>query len=640
MDRGKLFKEIALAGLMAVGIMLMQLILLESPWSRDPMFYMQKANWLDSVHEGGPVLALDHRSLRVGLIGMLVVMKSIFGYSEAMYYSVGLVAMGLLSSSTYALARLLLPRIPSVFAGVLVAANPLILARSSHPFPDLPAAALFTTGIGLLLWSGREAVPARVSGLMVLTAGATFGAAFAFRESIVLLAPVVLVAMWVIRIGRRDAVLLGMGAMAILVFELAAMQQWAGNALARLEVVLGRGSEGELAGAAIDKAAQTAEFQGTYTQSAVAFVRHLYRSSRWALVFLIAPIGAAVGWLVSRRTAWLVIGSWLLTIWSLHLLIGPMRTGAGGFVFRLLQIRYWYPVFPALAIGLVGVFYWGMLWLMSATRTGGGRVGSIAAATTAVAGAIIGVGLMSTAVQGPGMFVNGNDHMREFRAWVQEFGDEWTALKSPTLSRRIVAMYTVTSLGVPVWDGSVQRLVNDVGDSMIVLSVEERNPGFATVDGEEVPLTAPPHSWGLEFVSEAARLIVLDPSAGVNHADGLADWDLGSPNGLALENGQTSGPLQFEGSLDPDAYRRMKVSYRSSGTAPRVWCRVASGTGIESLEALAFGGGIDHGTGVLVRDYYCPPAGGEGTDVSAIVVANRGEEEIILESVLSIPASH
>lgn len=628
--------DAAVAAFVAGVVVMLHLVMFEPAWPNDPMQYLTLADWFDVESGQSALLDVSHRGLRLGLVGSLAVLRALFGVSEAAYYGLPLLSVGMLASATYALARFALARLPAAIAGIVVVANPMMLTKSSHPFPDVPAVALFTVGIVLVLLPERISISPMAAALCRLGAGLLFGAAYTFRESIVILAPVAIVSILVARVPWRQIGLLLAGSVAVFAAELAVLGAWAGDPFARIRVVLGRGSEDIALGQqGIKKAAQSARFQGNYSLSATAFVRHIEGGSRWMYAFLLAPLGVVLGYRMRRHAMWVVVGAWIAVVWIAYTLIGPMRTDAGGFVFRLLQLRYWYPVFPPLAIGLVGT----IVGTISTIASLGGASEKKRWVSNALTGSI-GVGLIAILIFAASgrsaLLANGSDELPEFREWVAAQGEGIEYLTGSMISRRIAELYISDYFGQPVWTGTVRDDLDTQEATMIVLTKHPKGNSVSMVGGGEMDLSALPLSWDVAHVASNGELVVLVSSDGESNASVVGSWHTTgkTPMGdVRLVSGQQPVRMVFDGEVSVGEPRRIRVEYVSEGTRPHLTCRVDEGDSVRVVPAFKVGNGIGLASGSRVLDYYCPSPNSETRRAMLLVLANRGGTPIDVASI-------
>lgn len=561
----------------------------ESPWPFDPMFYMDNAKFFTGDRVS---LATEHRSLRWGLMLPLGALQGVFGYSEAAYYGIPILATALLVVAVFLVGRRLMGPWSSVFAGLIAALNPIVLARASHPFPDVLATALFSLGIAAILWMGGGS--AKRDMLLGLAAGAAFGLGYAVREVVVVLAPVVVICLILVRARIASIAALVGAALGFLALEFVLMELWFGDPFTRLGVLVGRNTAtGPLSDAAREKIAQIDRFQGSLWLSLTAMWRR-WAAFGTAAILLAAPVGFVLGTLHAprgeARRRWLGVGAWLAAGWAVFVLLGLWRTTRNGFVFNLQQIRYWYLLVPPSAIGLVALVR--EAWRALPTDRPVRRAGRVL--TTLTLSALI-VLFVWDAAGGPFQIVSGRDHMLEFRGWVSGSNEDVSTIAGADRAVRIADMFDATTFGEPLWDGRLDRRGRGRSPGAFLLSIEDTTFHSATVDGSPVDLSAPPVEWDTLLVSANGALAIVGPDGG-NPGTNLI-LSPSSPGEEIL----TDEPQSWFFSLPTAEVGRLHLTFE--GDVPRAWC-VTDG---QSNPALRAGPGVDVGPDRREVAFYCPP---------------------------------
>jgi hypothetical protein len=505
----------AVAGFLALGYLAIQILLLEAPFRRDPFFYFDAADHpLDLVPE--------HKTTRLGLLLPVWLAQRFFGFSEAAFYALPFVIGVVLVVSTYILGRLLFGRTVGVTAAVLIVFNPLVLTRSSQIWPDLPATALFTAGIALLIWVARRIEAGggwtpRIHLLLVMV-GLIFGAAYLSKEVVVFLGPLVLFVWWQFGLPWRKLWWVAGASLVVLACEFAWNALAFGDPLARIDVLFGRlgTSKGNVV-----RQVTAREFQGTALKALTALPRLLLRETGGWL-FLVLAGSLAVAAIVDRSRRFLVVGLWLFGLWFLFSAIGWFEKPGGGRVLRLDKIRYWFPVLPALFVGGIAAI------IEFAKRLDRWR--SLVIAAPIVFSAIF-IGFTATATVGDdNYFINRDNGYREIRTWLATDAQQYDILWSDTNSLRLADMYSETSFGGDVWRGHLKSLAPTVtnrflpgrglGDEWLV-PVEEIPPGSLIMfdtDGwkfggaeQQIPdyLVSRLPGWSLLHVTRDGRIAML-----------------------------------------------------------------------------------------------------------------------------------
>jgi len=516
-----------LAGIFCVAVAF-QWWLRESPWPFDPMFYLNNAGFISGVEGGSQALAVEHRSLRLGVVLPIAVTQKLFGYSEITYYAYPLAIFGLLCTSTYAVARLVLNRVVSTCAAALICFLPFILNWSSHPFPDLASGVWFAVGMVAVLGPSAWGLPDRWRLGLAPVAGVTFGLAYMTKETILVLAPVAVLALYIGRASWAQAGLVVAGSVAVVGAELLLLERYTGDAFARLDVLVGRGFEDEKFSEAHQaKIEQTIAHQGTLLRSLGLFPSKLMRFPGLPFpilgVLLLAPLGAALAWWRTRNRIWWVIGAWAVVFWFFFGLMGRIPTESGRPILRLLNDRYWYPIFIPLVVGALGlvVFAYGAWPRQRPSR-----------ARTAVAvgfTVLFVVVVLPVATESRTRVNTYSGHYEEVRRFLQDEGGEYTTLHAVPHTALILRLYTADRFGGDRWDGTLQFTDTALfEDSLVALGAESRIAGAGAggstptsfnqaLDGDRsVSLNAPPLDWDVALLTENRRLIVFDPYGSVD----------------------------------------------------------------------------------------------------------------------------
>lgn len=589
-DRGDRINMNWLAIGVAVAVSVFALILMrETPWPYDPMFYMDNAEFFSGSR---PSLALEHRSLRWGLMLPLGLLHIVFGYTEISYYAIPVVAIALLSISVFLLSRRLMGPWWSATAAVLAAANPLVLSRSSHPFPDTLATALVTLGIAAIAWMDDE--DRSVNQWLAGAAGVLFGLSYAVREVVApVFVPVILALLLLLRIRVKHWLLIAGGGLSVLAIELALMQHWFDDPMARLRILLNRDDRTvEESASDLEKIRRINAFQGTLRLSATAIFR------KWGEVGLgFAPvlglIGLATAWGRSSvrrvRRLWLGLAAWLVIGWIAFVFFGLWRSSDAVPVLNLTQIRYWYLLVPPVAIGVIGLL-----------NAGSNFVGQRWKSVFAVGGAVVCLVMVLASWDRGKQVVAGNDHMGEFRSWVMEEDLGSAVIVARHRSMRIADMYDNTTMGGQLWDGKVAQLNTAEHPTALMISSEDARSGVFRLDGTEYSTSAPPVDWDLQFVSSDGMLVIL----AVEDLDALPDdpKPVSGPDfPVAPEPGKYALWRPAEPTGGPYRYR---VSF--SGETPLVRCGWENDTGgRSSAPALSVDESVlEHELRHV--DFYCP----------------------------------
>jgi len=615
---------LTVAAVVSVAVLI---LMRETPWPFDPMFYMDNAEFFTG---GRASLALEHRSLRWGLMLPLGVLHVIFGYSEAAYYGIPIAAIALLALSAFVLSRRLMGPWWSCAAAVLVVANPLILSRSSHPFPDTLATALVTLGIGGIAWLSQE--ERTLDYWLAGGAGILFGLAYAVREVVApVFAPIIVLLLILLRVKARYWFLIASGALLIFLMELGLMNAWFDDPLARLRILLYRDDRTvEESSSNLEKIQRINAFQGTLGLSATAMFR------KWGEVGLgVAPIVGLGGLIASSlrrdddraKRVWLSLIVWLVVGWLMFVAFGLWRSSDGVPVLNLTQVRYWYLLIPPVGIGVVGLLRTTGLAL---ARTAIGSHRQWPLVTAGVACGLLCLGMIAASWGNRLQVVAGWDHMSEFREWLVTNDHDRDVIAARHRTMRVADMYDNTTLGANLWNGRLARLHTADGSAALMISTEDARSDLFLLDGRQYDTSAPPVEWDLQFVSSDGMMAILS-------AEDLEDISeepkpvLGPDLPLRLEVGTYRTWRPAEPTGGPYRYR---VAF--SGGTPVARCGWESDDGRESAPALFVGDGV-MADDLRHLDVYCPARSGDtwlalaampasNTEVNQLVVVN---DEII-----------
>jgi len=517
--------DLAAAGV-AVGLFLgIQFALLLGPHPFDPAKYFSTA-----VHF--PHVGADLWTLRIGLVAPVVVAVKLIGANEAALYAVPLAGGLLLVTAVFGtMLALFRDRVLAAAAALVAALNTDFLLNSSFLFPDTLATATFATGFLFLVLGGLTARSSNVwvPRAAVLAAGFFFGWTYLIRDFSPILMPTVVAAALVLgypwrRIGllAAAAVLTGM-----LEFVYGALQY--GEPFVHLQKLLEHRDAAFTPSRAI-----TIENVQRETENPAGALLVLPRiilswDSGWFLL-LLAPIFVAALVLLRDRRLW-VLATWCIGFWVAMVGLALGELPSGRWIINTTNVRYWYPVFPALAMsGFAG------LWLL-VRRYAPTRRGLLAAqlAVLALAALILlpGVAEFKSCTSEK---VWRNDPMgrwHELRSWL---GTEEAAPYERILTDRISAreldpVFLSAPVGDRVWSGNVkfwprsgERLepTEAVGTTLIFLNRRRVTIGpdsAAKIDA----LTA---EWTPVFVSGDGALVLLAhrPASAEGTAGPLPWW--------------------------------------------------------------------------------------------------------------------
>lgn len=450
---------IALGAALAVATAVAALLGLRPPNPSDQLNYLDAARDFPTGTGDEPA----HQNMRIGLTLPIRLVMTVFGYSEASYHAVGILASVALVVAIYALGFHLFSRSVGLAAAVLMVGGTLVFDEIAVPMPDLPATALFCWALVLAVavrqrrrWVGGV----RRERLALVLVGVLLGWSYLTREYIVLawpLIPLVLVRWSGLRASARELVgrLIWVASPMALIWigETALNAAVYGDPLARLTASFGNS---EVLGTAEYAADYPGHTRWWYLTRLPA-VLYETPEGAWLLGALaLAVVGGAVGWFVPDRRLRFLLG-WMVLLFVPLALLGGVLDPAEP-TLRLIKARYWYPLLPAMFLAAVAV-----VWLV--TRAGVRRIQRLG---PSVAGTVAGVVVLALAAVPVGLawaprddtsaYRDGRTQLAELRAWLSEHGDEVPAIRVDARSKRVIAIYANEPFGAPVWRGRLLDL--------------------------------------------------------------------------------------------------------------------------------------------------------------------------------------
>lgn len=318
------------------------------PYPSDQLNYLNAGA---AFPHGFPRPGSMHQVTRFGLVVPVRLAVGVFGYSEAAYHVVPILGTLAVLAGTYALGTLLFsPAVGAAAGAVVVTATPMFQDAAAL-LPDVPATALFTIAAALAIavrrgrWAGRR--------WPLLLIGALLGWSYLIREYIVFALPLI-PALLVLRRDRTASLRrIGWAAAPMLLcagLELALCQALYGNPLTRVHAILTQQPSPFPAYPGQPRAVYLAQLPLTLDHDAGGF---------WLTALLaLALLGALAR---PRRLA--VPLAWCALIWIPLTLAGGLLS-PGHPTLRLSLVRYWFPLFPPLAVAGLGA-----LWLTAQALT-------------------------------------------------------------------------------------------------------------------------------------------------------------------------------------------------------------------------------------------------------------------------------
>jgi hypothetical protein len=508
----RLVHDWLLVGALVLVYAMLQSAFVHQPPLSDQIHYLFDAAMLPHISDP------PHQTLRIGLTIPVWFMIQLFDYSEAAYYAVPyLSAVGLIVA-TYWLGRLLDSRATGVIAGLMVFANPFVLNDTSQLLPDIPAAALFTGAITLLIWRWqRSEQPERLTRddrLVLIGVGLLLGWSYLVREFIVLWFPVVVLVALVLRLPQTWWRLVALGTAAAFAFELLWGQIFFGSPFARIVAALNQPASEPWRVAERTQLIGSGEIPDTHFEMLTAMPRNLVASDAgWILVALFAVLVLAAVLLPSPQLRMLAL--WVVVPVVLMLAVIQVAWLFDNRILRPEKLRYWLPAIPPLVVGGVAA----LLALGHRLLDERGRV-----VATGVAAALALTGVVMTGAQldqAVDFTRTGQAEYLEFREWAETSGQTcdviWTDADHWRSSQRWVPMYLRGFWGRPIWDGELKYLndgdewldVSELETGALVrarTSLERRN-----LEERELPsyLQEPPSSWRVLLRAQRDRVRVL-----------------------------------------------------------------------------------------------------------------------------------
>lgn len=491
----------AVGAVLALGVGLVEFAYRVTPFPSDQINYFEAA-WSFPSH---PTYAGLHQFLRHGLILPIRAAQEIFGYSQAAFLVVPMLASVALAVAVYLLGTLLLgSRTVGVAAAVLTVGNSLVFPDLTQPLPDLMATSLLAWAVVLALAiRQRRRLVTDTSWRLALAltgVGLLMGWSYLTREYIVFLWPLVPLLL-VRRVPVRTTAWVVLPLALIGVGEILLNAAVFGQPLARLQASASHGSEpspiaDHIGHDRVWYLAQLPEILGGMPEG------------RWLLAALAA---AVVGAFFSRRLAFLLCWALLfyLPLVALGGLLDPSEPKL-----RIVKERYWLPLVPAVTLSAVAG-----LWLAVRRVTSWLPVLRGYATTLAAVAAIVAVAFPVTiahqARSGPAhplnasYAANGGTGLEQLRTWLAEHSGEVDTLWAEKRTRRLVRIFAHGAFGGKLWDGELVHLTPEdarqpsAGDYVVFYSARSTLCNECKLNAWRLlgnPLQIPP-GWQRVFLS-------------------------------------------------------------------------------------------------------------------------------------------
>lgn len=479
--------ELLVAGALVVVYAAVLLTNLSVPQPTDHTEYMRAARTFPS-RPGNPVL--NHQYLRIGLIAPTALVMRIFGYSAVTYHAFPVAAGLLLMVSVHAIGRMLFGRLVGLLSACVLGFTGVVVIAGTELLPDLPATALFTAAIAVLVALRRRLLRRRRVWLVV--AGALLGWSYLTREFIVFVWPLAAFLAWPRRgewaggDSPRWEWLWGVAPVALTgVGEMALNAALYGDPLKRLHASAGLGdlpSRPQIAATfrglplwvylwrLPQQLGRQPEGPGLLLLLALTLIAGLVTAVAYLRRFFAreaSPLPRSDEAGSAGGARWVgMFAVWVLLLWVALTLLGGVLDPARPRL-RLQLLRYWYPVFPAFALGGVAA-----LWLGSRVLRGRVVRGIV---VSCVVLAIVGVAAAGRP-GGSGWAGSArvtSDALPQFRSWLARSGAR-TVWADARLFR-ILPIYVVTPTGRRVWHGHLRPLLSArepaPGDYVVVYSI-------------------------------------------------------------------------------------------------------------------------------------------------------------------------
>jgi 4-amino-4-deoxy-L-arabinose transferase-like glycosyltransferase len=491
---------------------ILQSAFVHQPALSDQMHYFADAATLPHISDPA------HQTLRIGVTIPVWLMIQVFGYSEAAYYAVPYLSAAGLIAATYWLGRVLDSRATGLIAGLLVFANPFVLNDASQLLPDIPAAALLTGAITLLIWrwqrSGDVEHPQHADRMTLIGVGVLLGWSYLIREFIVLWFPVAVLVAMVLRLPRSWWRLVLAGVAGTFALELLWGLVFFRNPFVRIVAAFNQPTSPPWRVVEREELIRTGQIPDTHLEMLTAMPRKLVESDAgWILVALFVGLMAAAVLLRSPRLRLLAV--WVVVPVVLMVAVIQVAWLFDSRILRAEKLRYWLPVVPPLVVGGVSA----MFAIGNRLLAQRGRVAAAGVAAALALASVIMTGAQLDQVQD--FTRTGQDEYLEFREWAATSGQTcqviWVDADHWRGSARWTAMYLRSFWGRPLWAGELRHLnqahdwvdVSELDTGAMVrarTSLERR-----TLEKQKLPfyLKDPPTSWRVLLRTERDRVRVL-----------------------------------------------------------------------------------------------------------------------------------
>lgn len=522
----RLSSDVGLGALVALATLVVTLMYRRPPLPADQMSYFRAAQSFPDRPEGGYVY---WHYLRLGLVVPLRLVQELFGGSEGAYYVLPILFAMMLAVGMFAVGTLLYGRWVGIGAVILMLGNSIIFTELTQLLPDLAATAQFVAAVAIAV-AIRQQRPSVSSStrrriLALVAIGVLLGWSYLTREFIVFCWPLVpLVLWWRVPAATggswlKESRWVAAPMAACLAIELAFGALQYGTPFKRMQEVSGHGDSGYA-----DEVADT--FRDKPRSEYALRLWDIIGAGPDGRMLHVALLVALIGAVCSPKRLGL-LGLWIALLWI------PL-TMLGGFIdpsapkLRLQKHRYWFPIYPAFALGASATLALAGRQLLDSI---GGAGGTLARSTEKVRGryavpviAVLALLIpVATVVQAraersdPYRYTRtGATQLPQFRDWLHDHRAEVRTIWTDQRTRNVLPLYFRGLFSRdPFWRGELQVLVKDgprpvAGDYVVRYSKGREvcrscNIYFETVYGSPPEL---PPTWQLVFRTDADQLQV------------------------------------------------------------------------------------------------------------------------------------
>ncbi|MGH3041168.1 MAG: glycosyltransferase family 39 protein, partial [Gaiellaceae bacterium] len=485
-----------------------------------------------------PNVPVDLWTLRIGLIAPVRLALLVFGPSEAALYAVPIAAGLLLSAAVYGTMLLLFgDRVLAASAALVTVLSNVFLFTSSFIYPDTTATATLTAGFFFLVLAAVRTERGDTGWMptaAVVTAGVLFGASYLIREFSPILLPAVIAAVVLLRFTWRRIALLAGAAIATASLEFVYGAVRYGDPFIHIEQLFGRNTSGfaESRGERMDHIQSQL---GTIFDTILVGPR-LLLAWRTGWIFLLVVVIFVVALVLVRDRRFWVLAAWCISFWAIMIVAGLGELPSGRWILNITNVRYWFPILPALVMASFGG-----LWLLLERwfpTPRGVRLAQASAAALAVVILVPGVAEFRSCASRD---LWGNDSAQrwhDLRSWLgSPEADRYDVIWTDYLTHRLVPAYSSSAFGRELWDGELEKVplgrairpATDLGTSLILVHKPRlRSHGR---DSQRW-LDELRSDWSPVFVSDDREMIVLAHESASNRGtEAVGEWsDLSTPS--------------------------------------------------------------------------------------------------------------